>query len=194
VMPSRSRISRARGEVRNAWSLCRTCQPTWLARLPLFGAVRWMHGPFVETWPEVVKHSLVGCRLVVKADGVAVQEGVVDNRLSLLASLAAAVVEPYASGKAVLLSERHGQVEDVGAAAVGETVPVEVRGCQSSVDHSVDLCAQLVFKPRSAWLLRGARCAGQACPRRARRCLGRATTARRPWRRRDHSGAPAIHG
>ena len=34
---------------------------------------------------------------------------------------------------------------DVGAAAVGETVPVEVRGCQSYVDHGVDLCAQLAF-------------------------------------------------
>ena len=50
----------------------------------------------------------------MEADGVAVQEGVVDDRFSLLASLAAAVVEPDPCGEAVLLGECHAQVEDVG--------------------------------------------------------------------------------
>jgi hypothetical protein len=81
----------------------------------------------------------------VEADGVAVQEGVVDDRFALLASLTAAVVEPDPCGEAVLLGESHRQVKDVGAAAVGEAMPVEVRGCQSYVDHGVDLCAQLAF-------------------------------------------------
>jgi hypothetical protein len=70
------------------------------------------------------------------------------DRLPLLGamrSLAAAAVERDASGEAVLLCERHRQFEDVGAAAVGEAVPVEVRGCQSYVDHGVDLCAELAF-------------------------------------------------
>src|SRR5438552_11860355 len=117
----------------------------WIDRLPLLGAVRWMDGPFVETRWEVAEHACVGCRLVVKADGVAVHEGVVDNRLSALASLAAAVIEPDPNGEAVLLGERHRQVENVGAAAVGEAVPIEVRGCQPYIDNGVDLCAQLAF-------------------------------------------------
>jgi hypothetical protein len=55
--------------------------------------------------------------------------------LPLPASLAAAVVEPDPCGKAVLVGERHRQVEDVGAAAVGEAVPVEVCGCQTNRRH-----------------------------------------------------------
>jgi hypothetical protein len=47
------------------------------------------------------------------------------------------------AARPVLLGERHRQVEDVGAAAVGDAVPVEVRGCQPNVDHGVDLRAQL---------------------------------------------------
>src|SRR6266852_179528 len=107
--------------------------------------MRWMDGPFGEAWREVVEHSLVGCRLVVEADGEAVQEGVVDDRFAVYASLMTTVVEPDPGGEAVLPGECQPQVEDVGPAAVGETVPVEVRGCQSCVDHRVDLCAQLAF-------------------------------------------------
>ena len=99
----------------------------------------------LEARREVAEHPRVGCSLVVEGDGVAVQEAAVDDRFALLASLAAAVVERDARCEAVLVGEPHGQVEDVGAAAVGEAVPVEVRGCQSRVDHGRDLCAQLAF-------------------------------------------------
>ena len=78
-----------------------------LDRLPFFGAVRWMDGPFGEAGPEVAEHSLVGCRFVVEADGEAVQEGVVDDRFAVYASLVTTLVEPDAGGKAVLPGECH---------------------------------------------------------------------------------------
>src|SRR6266516_7739024 len=106
-----------------------------LDRLPFFGAVRWMDGPFGEARREVVEHSLVGCRLVVEADGEAVQEGVVDDRFAVCACLTTTVVEPDPRREAVLLGECQPQGEEVGPAAVGETVPIEVRRRQSCVVH-----------------------------------------------------------
>lgn len=67
------------------------------------------------------------------------------RRVALLTSLAAAFVEPDPCGEAVLLGERHRQLEEVGATAVVETVSVEVRGCESYVDFAVDLCPQLAL-------------------------------------------------
>ena len=48
-------------------------------------------------------------------------------------------------GRADILDLSMALAKEYGAAAVGETVPVEVRRCQASVDHGVDLCAQLAF-------------------------------------------------
>jgi hypothetical protein len=93
----------------------------------------------------VAEHPFKACCLDVERDRVAVDEGVVDDGFALLASFAATFVEPDPWGEAVLLRKRHRQVVDIGAAAVGEAVPVEVCGCQSRVDHRVDLCAQLAF-------------------------------------------------
>src|ERR671932_2248238 len=117
----------------------------WLDCLPLVGAVRWVDSPLIEAPWEVSEHLRLCFRLVVEADGEAVHEGVVDNRLASLASLTTAIVEPDACSEAVLRGERHRQFEDVGAAPVGEAVPIEMRGRESGVNHGVDLCTQLPF-------------------------------------------------
>jgi hypothetical protein len=66
--------------------------PGPLDRLPLLGAMRWMDGPFVETWRSRSIRAYVAA-LSSRPTQVAVQEGVVDNWISLPASLAAAAAE-----------------------------------------------------------------------------------------------------
>src|ERR671936_1439063 len=53
----------------------------WLDCLPLVGGVRWVDSPLIEALWKVSEHVRVCFRLVVEADGEAVHEGVVANRL-----------------------------------------------------------------------------------------------------------------
>lgn len=134
VMDSSWRICRAPGEVRNRWSVWRTRQPVDSIAFHVFGHVRWVDGPLTQTCRQLTKQPLTGRCLSVEVDRVALDEGIVDDRLALLTSRAATVVEPRTRSEAVLRSEHHRQVKDVGPTAVREAVPIEVCRCQTGIE------------------------------------------------------------
>ncbi len=82
-------------------------------------------------------------RLSCDGQGEAVQEVVVDDGQPPTAGCPPPGLQPHPHRQTVFVRQRHGQVQDIGTAAVGQDVPVRMGGRQSAAGHHVDLRAQL---------------------------------------------------
>jgi hypothetical protein len=104
-----------------------------------------MHRPFVETDGKVTQQLGVSGRLAVDVEREAVQERLIDDRQASLPQPPTARVEPDPHRQTVLAGQRHGQVKDVRAAAIGQAVEVQMGRRQPGIDDGVDLRAELQF-------------------------------------------------